>query len=68
MFETHKIKIEDGLLGSVLLNPNAGNIKTPLVYINGGPGGTYLDEHHGIKDLASDRKIIGASLISYKGY
>jgi proline iminopeptidase len=51
-----KIHITNGTVGAVRIA--SGSSKTPLVYINGGPGGTFLDENHGISALSNDRDII----------
>ena len=56
MLSEHKIPVMGGALGSVRVSSGAG--ATPLVYVNGGPGGTYLDEKHAITALASERDVV----------
>jgi proline-specific peptidase len=57
MHSEHKIPVEGGIIGSVRVDLS-GVTNIPLIYINGGPGGTYLDEKHGITKLAGTRDVI----------
>lgn len=53
------ISVPDGVVGSVCLNAGMHNIdRVPLVLVNGGPGGTFLDENHRLGVVAEDRDVI----------
>lgn len=52
------ISIEGGVIGSVRIFCDKEEAGFPVVYVNGGPGGTYLDDHHGIRDLAAGRDVV----------
>lgn len=56
-FSSHQIAVQGGVIGSLCLNGPDKNA-APLIWINGGPGGTYLDEHHSIGAMAQDRDVI----------
>lgn len=53
----HKIPVGDALIGSVRLD-SGQEFATPLININGGPGGTFYDEHHGLSALSNERDVI----------
>lgn len=53
----HQIQIQGGIIGAALLPSKEGD-NTPLIYINGGPGGTYLDEDASIGGLSLKRDVV----------
>lgn len=55
-FTSHKIPVTGGIVGSLLFGTD--ETRLPVININGGPGGTYLDETHALKDLDPDRRIV----------
>lgn len=52
------IPVDGGTVGSVRLSVDNGNKNIPMVLINGGPGGTFLDENHSLGKVAPDRDVI----------
>lgn len=55
-----RIDVAGGIIGSVrlFLDEKAKTQRIPLVVINGGPGGTYLDEKNAFGILADQRDVI----------
>ncbi len=58
-FTRHDIPLDELTLGSLLFKGSKENSENlPLIYVNGGPGGTYLDEHHTIAALSDVRDVV----------
>ncbi|PZO82588.1 MAG: proline iminopeptidase [Micavibrio aeruginosavorus] len=57
-FSTGHIQSGDGSIGFLRFKCEKEEGGVQLVFVNGGPGGTYLDENHGIRDLAKDRDVV----------
>ena len=56
-FSAHNIPVQGGAIGSLRLNSAYKNAAA-LIWINGGPGGTYVDENHSIGAVTQDRDVI----------